>query len=174
MLERFWGKGKPAGPGEGEPAPDFSLPTIDGGTFTLAEERKSRPLVIAFFKITCSTCQFTFPFLERMHRSYEQNPVAFWGVSQNDVEKSQMFRERFGVTFPVAIDAPDYVASRQYHFTNVPTTLLIDQQGTIRFRQSGFSKAGLIELSEKIGKMLERKPEMVFLPSEVVPALKPG
>ncbi len=174
MLERFLGRKRTVGPGVGEPAPDFTLPTIDRATFTLAEECKKLPVVIAFFKITCSTCQFTFPFLERLYARYGRDGVSFWGVSQDDAEKSQMFRERFGVTFPVALDAPGYSASKQYHFTNVPTILLIDREGTIRFRQSGFSKAGLIELSEKIGRLLGRTPETIFLPSELVPALKPG
>lgn len=174
MLERFLGRRKPAGPGVGEPAPDFSLPAIDGGTFALSEEWEKGPLVIAFFKITCPTCQLTFPFLERMHRSHEHDPVSFWGISQNNAEKSQLFRERFSVTFPVAIDAPGYSASKQYHFNNVPTILLIDREGTIRFRQSGFTKAGLIELSERIGSLLGRAPETVFLPTDLVPALKPG
>jgi peroxiredoxin len=174
MLERFLKKKKPAGPDVGDAAPDFSLPSLDGGSFTLSEQLKQGPLVLAFFKITCSTCQFTFPFLERMYRSHQNDPVAFWGVSQDDAEKSQMFRERFGVTFSVALDHESYSASRLYHFSSVPTILLVDREGTVRFRQSGFSKAGLTELSEEIGHLLTRPPETVFLVNERVPELKPG
>jgi peroxiredoxin len=174
MLERFWGKRKPAGPDVGDAAPNFSLPTLAGGSFTLSEEWKKGPLVFVFFKITCSTCQFTFPYLDRMYRSYKQEPVAFWGISQDNAEKSRIFRERFGVTFPVALDHESYAASKLYQFVSVPTILLVDRDGTIRFRQSGFSKEGLIGLSEEIGRMLNHPPELVFQASELVPALKPG
>ena len=56
----------------------------------------------------------------------------------------------------------------------MPTILLVDRDGTIRFRESGFSKAGLIELSEEIGRLLTKPPETVFLANERVPELKPG
>jgi peroxiredoxin len=174
MLEHFWGKRKSAQPDVGEPAPDFALTTLGGGSFALSEELRNGPVVIAFFKITCSTCQFTFPFLERMYRAYQHKLVSFWGISQDDEEKSRIFCERFGVTFPIALDDASFSASKKYHFTNVPTFLLIDREGKVRFRQCGFSRAGLIQLSEEIGRLLERPPAMVFLASEMVPELKPG
>jgi peroxiredoxin len=174
MLERFVGKKKVEGPGVGQTAPDFTLPTAEGGTFTLSEALKKGPVVVAFFKVSCSTCQFTFPFVERLALRYRHDPVAFWGISQDDVEKTEAFRERFGVTFPMAIDQPEYAASRQYNFQSVPTILLIEPSGRVRQRLTGFSKAGLIRLSEEIGSLIGRSPEMVFLASELVPETKPG
>lgn len=174
MLEHFWGKRKPAEPGVGDPAPDFALTMLGGGSFALSEELRKCPVVIAFFKVSCSTSQFTFPFLERLRHAYQEEPVSFWGVSQDKAEKSRAFCERLNVTFPVALDDASYSASKKYHFTNVPTILLVDREGKVRFRQSGFSRAGLIQLSEGIGRLIERQPAAVFLASELVPELKPG
>lgn len=174
MLEHLLRRKKVPGPNVGDPAPDFTLPALEGGAFTLSEALKKGLQVIAFFKADCGTCQFTFPFLERLHRAYEHDEVEFRGVSQDDVKQSQTFRERFGVTFPVVLDHESYAASKQYHFATVPTILLVDRDARIRFRLSGFSKAGLIQLSEEIGRILSRSPEAVFLPNESVPELKPG
>lgn len=174
MLEHFWNRKKSAQPDLGDPAPDFTLTTLGGGSFALSEEFRKGPVVIAFFKVSCSTSQFTLPFLERLHHAYQNGPVSFCGVSQDDAEKSRIFCERFNVTFPVALDDAAFSASKKYHFTSVPTILLIDRDGKVCFRQSGFSRAGLIQLSEEISQLLERPPAPVFLASELVPELKPG
>ncbi len=54
----------------GAKAPDFKLPTLDGRTFSLSEELSRGAVVLAFFKASCPTCQYAFPFLERLHRAY--------------------------------------------------------------------------------------------------------
>ena len=60
-------------------------------------------------------------------------------------------------------------------YRNVGTfEFLVDREGIIRFRLTGFSKAGLIRLSEEIARMANRPPAPVFLPSERVPETKPG
>lgn len=173
MFERLLGKKSPA-PDVGDLAPNFTLPALEGGDYTLAEAARLAPQVIAFFKISCSTCQFSFPFLERLHRAYETDPVEFRGISQDNAENSRLFCEKFGVTFPIAIDDPSYLASKSYVFDSVPTILLVDGESTIRFRLTGFSKPGLIRLSEEIARLTSRPPAPVFLPSELVPETKPG
>lgn len=174
MLERLFGHSKDAAPAPGSAAPDFSLATVDGGRFTLSDAWQKSPVLIAFFKVTCKTCQFTLPFLDRLYRSYRNEPIAFWGISQDDAEKSRLFAEQFGVTFPIAIDGQGYPASKSYVFSHVPTILLVDGEGQIRQRFSGFSKTGMIRLSEEIAQMVSRQPEPVFLASELVPDAKPG
>ena len=51
----------------GAKAPAISLPSTNGETVTLAEALKKGPVVAAFFKVSCPTCQFTAPFLERLY-----------------------------------------------------------------------------------------------------------
>ncbi len=173
MLDHLL-KRKPAAPDVGQQAPDFTLPAAEGGQFALTEALRRAPQVIAFFKISCSTCQFTFPFLERLHRAYEADSVEFRGISQDNAENSRLFCEKFGITFPIAIDAESYQASKSYVFHSVPTILLIDRDRAIRFRLTGFSKAGLIRLSEEIAHLANRPPAPVFLAGELVPETKPG
>jgi peroxiredoxin len=173
MFERLVKK-KSVAPDVGDPAPTFTLPAFEGGEFTLSEALHRAPQVIAFFKISCSTCQFTFPFLERLHHAYKTEPIDFRGISQDNAENSRLFCEQFGITFPIAIDADSYHASKSYVFQTVPTILLVDRGGIIRFRLTGFSKAGLIGLSEEIARLTNRPPAPVFLSSELVPETKPG
>ncbi len=53
----------------GRKAPDISLPTVDGGKFSLAEALKSGPVVAAFFKITCPVCQFAMPYVDKISKA---------------------------------------------------------------------------------------------------------
>jgi len=65
----------------GSPAPDFRLPRLDGGTVELQDILAKGPALIAFFKTTCPVCQFTFPFLARIHKP---GTLSVYAVSQDD------------------------------------------------------------------------------------------
>ena len=70
----------------GSTAPDFSLNTLDGKKFSLKEALLRGPVVLAFFKVSCPTCQYAFPFLERLFQAYKNQGVTLIGVSQNPAE----------------------------------------------------------------------------------------
>ncbi len=174
MFEHLWKRHKDQSPDLGETAPEISLESLDGGRFVLSEAAAKSPTVVAFFKVSCGTCQFTFPFLERIHNAYRDQPVHFRAISQDDAELSARFAQHYGFTFPIALDPAPYAASRSYHFESVPTILLVDRDRIVRFRTTGFSKAGLNHLSEEIARLLGREPAPVFLANEKVPEMKPG
>src|SRR4030095_7757265 len=75
----------------GNPAPNFSLKSLDGQNFSLAESLKNGPVVLSFFKVSCPVCKFTFPFLERLHQRYKFENVTFLGVSQDNTSASRDF-----------------------------------------------------------------------------------
>jgi peroxiredoxin len=56
--------------GTGAKAPDFELKSLHGKRVSLSEELSRGAVVLAFFKASCPTCQYAFPFLERLHRAY--------------------------------------------------------------------------------------------------------
>src|ERR1700721_2369029 len=99
----------------GTKAPDFELKTMDGKKFVLRDELARGPLVLAFFKVSCPTCQYAFPFLDRLERAYGHNGVRIIGVSQNNPKETTAFIKEFGVTFPVLLDDTDkYPVSNAY------------------------------------------------------------
>jgi len=115
----------------GKKAPDFTLPAMDGKSFSLREALTHGRVVAAFFKISCPVCQFAFPFLERIYKAYGKN-VTIIGVSQNTQKDTTAFIKEYGVTFPVLLDDTDsYPVSNAYGLTNVPTIFWVDPDGTI-------------------------------------------
>src|SRR5436190_2543385 len=100
--------------GEGASAPDFRLCDLGGAEHTLGGVAQGRPVLLAFFKIACPTCQFTLPFLERMHR--QGSGIGIYAISQDDAESTRDFHREFGITMPTLLDEENagYPASNAY------------------------------------------------------------
>jgi peroxiredoxin len=158
----------------GKTAPPITLKTLAGETAILPEALKNGPVVAAFFKVSCPTCQFSAPFLERLHETYGGEKFTVWGISQDDAEDTREFCKEFDVNFPILIEAAGYAISNRYGITHVPSIFLISQDGKIQEASVGFSKAGFETIAAAAAKASDRKSVPLFKPSEMVPALKPG
>jgi peroxiredoxin len=158
----------------GTSAPAISLKDSNGKGVNLADALKKGPVVAAFFKVSCPVCQFTFPFLERIHETYGNSAVTLVGVSQDDTRDTREFMREFGVKFPVLIDDRGYPASNQYGLTNVPTVFLISPDGKIKTSSVGFSRSDLEHIAAEAAQASGKPAEPLFKPGEVVPDYKPG
>jgi peroxiredoxin len=156
-------------------APHFTLPTLDGHQFSLAHALQQGPVVLAFFKISCPVCQYAFPYLERIHRSY-QGKVRVVGVSQNGKKDTALFCKEYGVHFPVVLDDPGrYQASNAYGITNVPTVFLVAPGGAIEVSSVGWSRPDIAEINRRLAEVLQYKPvPPVFRLGEQVEEFRPG
>jgi len=67
----------------GKPSPDFTLPDIDGGMFTLSEYSDNKYLVIDFWGSWCSFCIAEFPEMKRYYEKY-RSKVEFIGIDIDD------------------------------------------------------------------------------------------
>jgi peroxiredoxin len=159
----------------GTKAPELELKGLDGKAFSLADELARNPVVLAFFKVSCPTCQYAFPFLERLHKAYGKNRVTLVGVSQNDAKETAAFAKDFGVTFPMLLDdTHTYPASNAYGLTNVPTIFWIAQDGEIELSSVGWVKADFEQLNRKMAEAGKTAPAAVFKPGEDVRDFRAG
>lgn len=155
-------------------APDFSLKSLDGKEYSLRALLERGPVFISFFKVSCPVCQFTFPFLERLYKRLAGKNVAFFGISQDTVRLTKEFADEYAVTFPVLIDADGYPASNAYGLTNVPTSYLIDTDGTVKITCLGFNKKDLEVIAAELSARQKLPSTPLFRPDESVPANRPG
>ena len=159
----------------GTKAPGFELKTMDGKRFLPTNELARGPVVLAFFKVSCPTCQYAFPFLERLHRAYGQKGVSLVGVSQNEAKDTAAFLKEFGVTFPVLVDdTRSYPASNAYGLTNVPTLFWVAQDGEIEISSVGWVKADFDQINRKMAEAGKASPVVVFKPGEDVRDFRAG
>jgi peroxiredoxin len=174
QLREILGGEKMAALVPGNTAPAISLKTLSGESATLQETLKKGPVVVAFFKVSCPTCQFSAPFLERLHETYGGEKFTFWGISQDDAADTRDFCKEFDVDFPILLEAPSYSTSNQYGITHVPSIFLISPNGKIEETSVGFSKADLEKIAAAAAQANGIKAAALFKPSEAVPAMKPG
>ncbi len=153
----------------GAQAPDFELKDLGGGSLRLSRMLARGPVLLAFFKVSCPVCQFTFPFLERMYEGAgrDQSSVHFAGISQDMLAATRSFNQEFGITFATLVDEPDYPVSNAYGIQIVPSLFLIEQDGTIALAAHGFSKKDLEALGHRAG-------VQPFRAGESVPEFRPG
>jgi len=158
----------------GKSAPPFGLTAIDGKSYSLQEALKKGPVLAAFFKVTCPTCQYTFPFLERLHQQLRANGAQIWGVAQDGMKDSQRFARDYAVTFPILMDDKPYRVSRAYGLEYVPTLFLIAPDGSITIESEGFSKRDLLQIQKSLAQALAAPVGELYSPRESIPEYKPG
>ncbi|RIK39733.1 MAG: hypothetical protein DCC57_20025 [Chloroflexi bacterium] len=136
-------------PALGRPAPDFTLQTLDGQSFRLADLRGT-PLVLNFWATWCGPCQREMPALQTAAQRYA-GQVVIAGIDQAEESTVvQAFVDEMGVTFPIALDSTSEVG-RRYNVSGLPTTFFVDADGIIRHIWAG--EMNSITLAEGIGKI---------------------
>src|SRR6266436_7291 len=153
----------------GTKAPDFELKAMDGKRFVLREELARGPVALAFFKASCPTCQYAFPFLERLERAYGHAGVRIIGVSQNDPKQTAAFTKEFGVTFPILLDDTDtYPVSNAYGLTNVPTVFWIGTSGKIEISSVGWSRKDYEAIGARMAEARSIPPALLIQAQEKI------
>ena len=159
----------------GTKAPEISLSALDGGKFSLQAALKQGPVLAAFYKVSCPVCQYTFPFLERLHKVYGDKKITIVGISQNTQRDTADFVKEYGVTFRNLLDDPNgYAVSNAYGLTNVPTLFLIGQDGQIEVTSVGWVKQEVEDVNRKLAAVQQTPPSPIFRPGEEVADFRAG
>lgn len=150
----------------GTQAPLFQLADDEGRETSLQHHLAGGPVVVAFFKISCPTCQFAFPYLNRL---FQEGGVPVLGVSQNDALATRGFRSAYGLSFQTLLDSAEagYPVSNAYRITHVPSLFLIEQDRSISISEAGFSRMAFDQIARRFG-------GQAFREGEQIPEYKPG
>ena len=115
---------------QGDDAPNFTLPALKGKDISLSDFR-SRVVVLNFWATWCPPCVEEMPSLETFAEQMKPFGVTVLGVSvDHDPEALQKFVADAQITFPIARDTGQAVASR-YGTSKFPETYVIDSEGRI-------------------------------------------
>jgi mycoredoxin-dependent peroxiredoxin len=124
----------------GDQAPDFTLKTADGKTFTLSELRGQKNVVLAFFPYAFSgTCSAQMPSYEAELERFQSYDTEVVGISMDATHSLRTWAKQIGVTFPLLSDFyPQGHVVDAYgvrHAAGMPERALfiIDKQGIIRW-----------------------------------------
>ena len=137
-------------------APDFKLTNRAGGETTLAGLR-GQVVMINFWASWCGPCRQEFPALDQIYAKYK--PMGFTLVGIN-VESERADAERFlgtqKVSFPILFD-PQNAVSGSYGVKAMPTTILVDRQGRVRWQHMAYKPGDEAKYIEQVRAVLREK-----------------
>ena len=152
-------------------APDLTLPLFGGGESHFYDNT-GKLAVIIFYKFSCPTCQFAFPFLQQIYDAYG-DAFYFVAIAQDGPELTEGFRERFGISIPTLMDLPPYPVSRSYEIVSVPSIFLVESDHRILYSEHGFVKQEFLNLTDLLAEKSGRSQIDIFGDADI-PEFKPG
>jgi DsbE subfamily thiol:disulfide oxidoreductase len=132
---------------ENTPAPDFELPSLEGGEPIRLSSFRGDVVVLNFWASWCAPCRLEAPGLRRVSERYRGEGVRFLGVDYRDDDAAaRAFVEEFRLKYPSVADPSGSLAD-DYGLIGFPTTFIIDPEGTIRYRFVGYLDEAVLERS---------------------------
>ena len=119
------------------PAPGFSLSARDGSTVDL-DALRGQVVMVNFWATWCGPCREEMPHLEALYQRYGDLGFTLLGVNvEEDSSGADEYLAETPVSFPILFD-PGNEVSELYDVIAMPSTVLIDRGGNMRFIHHGY------------------------------------
>lgn len=136
------------------PAPDFTLKSQGGSNYKLSELR-GEVVMINFWASWCGPCRQEMPYLEELYARYKDMGFTILGVNiEEDSSKAQSLLKDIPVSFPVLFDTQNEV-SRLYQVSAMPSTVMIDRDGNMRYLHRGYKPGYEQDYQEQIRTLIK-------------------
>ncbi|MGO9933421.1 MAG: TlpA disulfide reductase family protein [Steroidobacteraceae bacterium] len=135
------------------PAPSFTLTTLTGQPGGLSEY-KGQVVMVNFWATWCGPCQQEMPLLDQMYKKYKAAGFTLIGVNVD--KESPAVKEllaRKPVSFPVLLDPANQV-SKAYHVDEMPSSVIIDRKGQIRYVHRGYKPGDENDYQDRIRQLI--------------------
>jgi peroxiredoxin len=135
------------------PATEFSLTSLAGQPVSLSQY-KGNVVLVNFWATWCGPCQQEMPLLDQMYKKYK--PAGFTLIGVNVDKEAPAVKEllaRKPVSFPVLLD-PENSVSRAYKVADMPSSVIIDRKGIVRYVHRGYRPGDENEYQDRIRQLI--------------------
>lgn len=137
-VQSLAGEEVPAAGALGKPAPDFRLPSLDGGLLG-PPDFPNQVVLVEFWATWCGPCRLQAKFLEELHREFE-GKAQFLAVDSGESESTvRKYVEKTPFPYPVLLDQQDSLTAR-FQIMGLPTVMIINREGEITFMETGVTQ----------------------------------
>ena len=113
----------------GRAAPDFTLQTLTGERFNLAEQR-GRPIFLNFWATWCPPCRDEMPDMQKLQQTLGDSILIVGIDMKESADTVREFVQDRGYTWTFVLDS-DGEVSNAYNVSVIPTSVFIDTKGVI-------------------------------------------
>ena len=118
-------------------APNFTLPNGEGQSVTLSD-LSGQVVMINFWASWCAPCRQEMPLLDALYQRYKGLGFTLLGVNvEEDSGMATDWLKETPVSFPIVFDRENRV-SKLYDVIAMPSTVMIDRHGNMRFIHHGY------------------------------------
>jgi peroxiredoxin len=116
---------------QGQPAPDFSLLTLDGQTMKLSDFH-GKAVLLNFWATWCEPCKVEMPWFVDLQKKYGPQGLQVLGVAMDDASPSDIaaFARKLGVNYPVLLGKEE-VGAEYGGIEYLPSSFYISRDGKV-------------------------------------------
>lgn len=134
-------------------APDFTLKNRSGGNLRLSEQR-GEVVLLNFWASWCGPCRQEMPILNTLHERYSKLGFSVIGINvDKDSSLADKILKDIPVTFPILLDDTGAV-SGTFDVSAMPTTILVDRDGNMRYLHKGYKPGYELEYEAQIKELI--------------------
>lgn len=139
-------------------APAFALPDAQG-TVLSSTSLRGQVVLVDFWASWCVPCKASFPALDALHREFRDRGASVVAINLDEERKAaNAFLASRPHQMPVLFD-PKGITATAFVVKGMPSSVLIDRRGVIRYRHEGFSEKTLAQYRIELTQLLGEKTE---------------
>jgi thiol-disulfide isomerase/thioredoxin len=135
-------------------APAFSF-TSDQGEYIALDDLKGKTVLLDFWGSWCKPCVMSTPGLIKLQKKFAEQSVVFLSIAHDKESSWRAYLDKNHLEWPQFLDNGDRII-RQFNVHAYPTFILLDGDGIVRARVSGYGSDTDRWIESEIRKSLKK------------------